>query len=166
MSAVQINVNLQCAELGRKCRIVVTQPRRLAAITIATRVAEERGECVGEGVVGYKIRGASMVNQKRCRILFWPHLISPRWRQVLVSTARPNSLTKPVRRGELVGASPRTGSSSGCLSPQPRTYLTRCSCKQPKGCFVSCLRPHRAASLCMTPVEWRAHRSRFSFRRM
>merc|ERR1740129_1347896 len=50
-------------------RIVVTQPRRIAAITVARRVAEELGEVVGEGAVGYKIRGMSVVSPK-CRILF------------------------------------------------------------------------------------------------
>lgn len=40
-------------ELGLK--IAVTQPRRLAAITIAKRVAEEKGTQVG-GLVGYHVR--------------------------------------------------------------------------------------------------------------
>ncbi len=35
--------------------VVVTQPRRIACITIAERVAKERGEAVGESV-GYQIR--------------------------------------------------------------------------------------------------------------
>lgn len=50
-------------------RIIVTQPRRIAAITVAKRVAEELGEVVGEGVVGYKIRGVSVCSPK-CKILF------------------------------------------------------------------------------------------------
>lgn len=54
---------------GRAPRIVVTQPRRIAAITVAKRVAEELGEKVGEGVVGYKIRGTTVASS-RCRILF------------------------------------------------------------------------------------------------
>lgn len=33
----------QCWEAGRHCNIVVTQPRRLAAVSIANRVCEERG---------------------------------------------------------------------------------------------------------------------------
>ena len=28
--------------------ILVTQPRRISALSVATRVAEERGECIGE----------------------------------------------------------------------------------------------------------------------
>ena len=30
--------------------------------------------------------------------------------------------------------------SANFLSSQPRTYLTMCTCKQSRGCFVSCLR--------------------------
>ena len=40
---------------GRRGRIACTQPRRIAAITIARRIAEEIGETVGL-TVGYKIR--------------------------------------------------------------------------------------------------------------
>ena len=36
-------------------RVVVTQPRRISAISLAERVAYERGEAVG-GTVGYHIR--------------------------------------------------------------------------------------------------------------
>ncbi|MCX6561156.1 MAG: ATP-dependent RNA helicase HrpA [Candidatus Aminicenantes bacterium] len=46
-----------CIEAGRGRRgmIAVTQPRRIAAVTIAGRIAEEMGEPVGRSV-GYKIR--------------------------------------------------------------------------------------------------------------
>ena len=46
-----------CLEAGRgkRGRIAVTQPRRIAAITIAHRIAEEMGEPIGR-TVGYKIR--------------------------------------------------------------------------------------------------------------
>ena len=40
---------------GSKVSIVCTQPRRVAAISVAERVAHERGERVGE-VVGYQVR--------------------------------------------------------------------------------------------------------------
>ncbi|CAE7530850.1 unnamed protein product [Symbiodinium natans] len=56
-------------DLRRPVRIVVTQPRRIAAITVAKRVAEELGEKVGEGVVGYKIRGTTVASPK-CKLLF------------------------------------------------------------------------------------------------
>lgn len=57
------------SDLRRPARIVVTQPRRIAAITVAKRVAEELGEKVGEGVVGYKIRGTTVAGPK-CKLLF------------------------------------------------------------------------------------------------
>lgn len=42
---------------GAKCNIVCTQPRRLAAISVAQRVARERGETVGKNnTVGYQVR--------------------------------------------------------------------------------------------------------------
>uniref|UniRef100_A0A672ZR70 RNA helicase n=1 Tax=Sphaeramia orbicularis TaxID=375764 RepID=A0A672ZR70_9TELE len=39
-----------CSRNGEPCRIFCTQPRRLAAIAVAERVAAERGECVGQTV--------------------------------------------------------------------------------------------------------------------
>lgn len=41
---------------GAKCNILCTQPRRLAAISVAGRVAAERGEVVGRGSIGYQVR--------------------------------------------------------------------------------------------------------------
>jgi len=46
---------------GSLCRIICTQPRRISAITIAQRVAEERGEALGKSV-GYQIRLEWYVN--------------------------------------------------------------------------------------------------------
>lgn len=40
---------------GATCNIICTQPRRLAAISVADRVAKERGEKLG-GSVGYQVR--------------------------------------------------------------------------------------------------------------
>lgn len=51
----QVPQYLYEAGFARKGSIVVTQPRRIAAISIATRVAEEMGTSVG-GLVGYKVR--------------------------------------------------------------------------------------------------------------
>lgn len=45
----------ECSRNGEPCRIICTQPRRLATIAVAERVAAERGECVGQ-TVGYHIR--------------------------------------------------------------------------------------------------------------
>ena len=49
-------------------KIVVAQPRRLAAITLAKRVASERGEPLGK-TVGYRIGGASKAS-KDTRLTF------------------------------------------------------------------------------------------------
>lgn len=43
-----------CKKNGQYCKIAVTQPRRIAAITVAKRVSEERGWPLGT-VVGYKV---------------------------------------------------------------------------------------------------------------
>ncbi|KAF8909024.1 hypothetical protein CPB84DRAFT_1766707 [Gymnopilus junonius] len=40
---------------GANCNVICTQPRRLAAISVAHRVANERGEAVGQSV-GYQVR--------------------------------------------------------------------------------------------------------------
>ncbi|KAG9104755.1 hypothetical protein FRC06_011237 [Ceratobasidium sp. 370] len=40
---------------GSRCNIVCTQPRRIAAISVAERVAKERGEPLGQSV-GYQVR--------------------------------------------------------------------------------------------------------------
>lgn len=43
-------------ENGSICRIFCTQPRRISAISIAERVADERGEGCGNSSVGFQIR--------------------------------------------------------------------------------------------------------------
>lgn len=48
---------------GQKCRIICTQPRRISAITVAERVAIERGEVLGKSV-GYNIRLDSVLPRK------------------------------------------------------------------------------------------------------
>nr|XP_033502305.1 3'-5' RNA helicase YTHDC2 isoform X4 [Epinephelus lanceolatus] len=53
----------ECSRTGEPCRIFCTQPRRLAAIAVAERVAAERGESVGQ-TVGYHIRLESRVSPK------------------------------------------------------------------------------------------------------
>lgn len=42
-------------DIGPTCRIVVTQPRRLSAISVSERIAAERGESIGS-TIGYNIR--------------------------------------------------------------------------------------------------------------
>jgi HrpA-like RNA helicase len=46
---------------GGECNIVCTQPRRIAAVGVATRVAAEMGERVG-GLVGYQIQMEAKVS--------------------------------------------------------------------------------------------------------
>ncbi|RUS82035.1 hypothetical protein EGW08_010191 [Elysia chlorotica] len=52
-----------CCEKNQPCRILCTQPRRIAAISIAERVALERGEKIGQAV-GYQIRLESKISPK------------------------------------------------------------------------------------------------------
>lgn len=40
---------------GRGARIMCTQPRRISAVSVAERIAQERGEPIGENI-GYTIR--------------------------------------------------------------------------------------------------------------
>lgn len=47
---------------GGACNIVCTQPRRISAISLAERVAQEQGQKIGNWV-GYKIRGESRATQ-------------------------------------------------------------------------------------------------------
>lgn len=53
---------------GASCNIICTQPRRISAISVATRVSNERGEKLGENV-GYQIRLES-VRTSQTRLLF------------------------------------------------------------------------------------------------
>ncbi|KAI0078873.1 P-loop containing nucleoside triphosphate hydrolase protein [Panus rudis PR-1116 ss-1] len=55
---------------GAKCNIVCTQPRRIAAISVAGRVAAERGETVGKGSVGYQVRFESNLPEDHGSITF------------------------------------------------------------------------------------------------
>ena len=59
---------------GRRCKVVVTQPRRVAAVALAERVAAERGEAcrLGDGDVGYSVRlerrGSSRTRLEFCTV--------------------------------------------------------------------------------------------------
>ncbi|OCH96155.1 P-loop containing nucleoside triphosphate hydrolase protein [Obba rivulosa] len=56
---------------GAKCNIVCTQPRRIAAISVANRVAQERGEKSGRGsTVGYQVRFESNLPDEHGSITF------------------------------------------------------------------------------------------------
>uniref|UniRef100_V5GQ99 Oxysterol-binding protein n=1 Tax=Kalmanozyma brasiliensis (strain GHG001) TaxID=1365824 RepID=V5GQ99_KALBG len=54
---------------GAKCNIVCTQPRRIAAISVAERVAKERGERLGQ-TVGYQVRFEAKPPQPNGSITF------------------------------------------------------------------------------------------------
>ena len=57
-------------EAPQDSKIIVAQPRRLAATGVAARVADERGESEpGVGSVGYVVRGDSKISNN-CRLLF------------------------------------------------------------------------------------------------
>ena len=48
---------------GKAVDVVVTQPRRIAAIGVADRIANERGEQCGD-VVGYAIKGEARLSPR------------------------------------------------------------------------------------------------------
>ncbi|GAA5887651.1 hypothetical protein JCM3774_006770, partial [Rhodotorula dairenensis] len=54
---------------GAECNIVCTQPRRIAAISVAERVAKERGEAIGDSV-GYQVRFEAKPPKRDGSILF------------------------------------------------------------------------------------------------
>lgn len=56
------------AGTGGACNIICTQPRRISAVGLATRVAAERGETVGASV-GYRVRLESRCSH-RTRLVF------------------------------------------------------------------------------------------------
>jgi ATP-dependent RNA helicase DHX8/PRP22 len=58
-----------CADIPGVSRIAVTQPRRVAAISVSERVAAERGCAVGTEV-GYTIRFDDMSHPEKTRIKF------------------------------------------------------------------------------------------------
>lgn len=64
---------------GQVANIICTQPRRISAISVAQRVAQERAECLGNSV-GYQIRLESV----RVRI-FNMYLVCNIWTQPLFS---------------------------------------------------------------------------------
>lgn len=55
---------------GAKCNIVCTQPRRIAAISVAQRVAAERGEVAGKGSIGYQVRFEAALPQEHGSVTF------------------------------------------------------------------------------------------------
>ncbi|KAL8150586.1 hypothetical protein V2J09_020394 [Rumex salicifolius] len=56
------------AARGASCSIICTQPRRISAMSVAERVADERGESLGESI-GYKVR-LEGIKGRDTRLLF------------------------------------------------------------------------------------------------
>ncbi|CAE6412163.1 unnamed protein product, partial [Rhizoctonia solani] len=54
---------------GSRCNIVCTQPRRIAAISVAERVAKERGEPLGQSI-GYQVRFDAKLPQEHGNVTF------------------------------------------------------------------------------------------------
>ncbi|CUA77429.1 hypothetical protein RSOLAG22IIIB_02442 [Rhizoctonia solani] len=54
---------------GSRCNIVCTQPRRIAAISVAERVAKERGEPLGQSI-GYQVRFEARLPQEHGNVTF------------------------------------------------------------------------------------------------
>lgn len=65
---------------GSVCRIVCTQPRRISAISVAQRVADERGEKLGRSV-GYQIRLEAVLPRNEGSILYCTTGIVLQWLQ-------------------------------------------------------------------------------------
>ncbi|KAH7930973.1 P-loop containing nucleoside triphosphate hydrolase protein [Leucogyrophana mollusca] len=55
---------------GARCNLICTQPRRLAALSVADRVAKERGEIAGRGSIGYSVRFDSKPPEEHGSITF------------------------------------------------------------------------------------------------
>ncbi|KAH7911206.1 hypothetical protein BJ138DRAFT_1086089 [Hygrophoropsis aurantiaca] len=55
---------------GARCNLICTQPRRLAALSVADRVAKERGEIVGRGSIGYSVRFESKLPEEHGSVTF------------------------------------------------------------------------------------------------
>ncbi|XP_077991245.1 ATP-dependent DNA/RNA helicase DHX36-like [Glandiceps talaboti] len=67
---------------GSLCRVVCTQPRRISAVSVAERVADERGETVGDGQsVGYQIRLENKLPRNQGSILYCTTGILLKWLQ-------------------------------------------------------------------------------------
>lgn len=103
-----------CLELGRT-KIAHTQPRRLAARTIAERVAEELGVEMG-GLVGYKVRFTDKVSDEtRVALMTDGILLNEihrdrllrRYDTIIIDEAHERSLNVDFLLGYLVGILPK-----------------------------------------------------------
>ncbi|WVW82502.1 hypothetical protein I302_104513 [Kwoniella bestiolae CBS 10118] len=79
---------------GAKCNIVCTQPRRLAAMSVAERIADERGQPLGREV-GYQVRFDVKLPQPNGSITFCTTgIFLKRMQSALGSTADPNAVAR------------------------------------------------------------------------
>ena len=76
---------------GAMCTVLIAQPRRVAAISLAERVAAERGEAVGVSV-GYSIRHEAVASGATTRLLFCTTGVILRRLQVTHPRSTPNAL--------------------------------------------------------------------------
>ena len=95
---------------GGPTNILCTQPRRIAATSLARRVASERGEKVGEGMVGYQVRLESKRNNNT-RLLFCTTGIALR---MMLSGTRHRPHRRPHRRRNSTAKQPST---QPCIQP-------------------------------------------------
>ena len=103
---------------GGPTNILCTQPRRIAATSLARRVASERGEKVGEGMVGYQVRLESKRNSNT-RLLFCTTGIA--LRMMLSGTAA--ALASPLATTLAAANTTATNKSTQpCI--QPLTHLS------------------------------------------
>lgn len=57
-----------CAERGQQCRILLSQPRRIAACSVAKRISQERNDAHGNSV-GHQMRMDSCISSTTNLIL-------------------------------------------------------------------------------------------------
>jgi HrpA-like RNA helicase len=77
---------------GSQCNIICTQPRRLAAMSVAERVADERGQSLGHNV-GYQVRFDAKIPEPHGSITFCTTgIFLKRMQSSLGSTAHPDSV--------------------------------------------------------------------------
>ncbi|WWC86426.1 uncharacterized protein L201_001303 [Kwoniella dendrophila CBS 6074] len=79
---------------GAKCNIVCTQPRRLAAMSVAERIADERGQSLGKEI-GYQVRFDVKLPQPNGSITFCTTgIFLKRMQSALGTTADPNAVAR------------------------------------------------------------------------
>ncbi|WVF70295.1 hypothetical protein IAT40_005084 [Kwoniella sp. CBS 6097] len=79
---------------GAKCNIVCTQPRRLAAMSVAERIAEERGQNLGKEI-GYQVRFDVKLPQPNGSVTFCTTgIFLKRMQSALGATADPNAVRR------------------------------------------------------------------------